>query len=98
MASSMADSFNAMRSRSAEPGVGGRVRRLFAIVAGLVVLFLLLPNMVSYINPGHVGILIHRAGGGVDNTPLGPGLHARNPLFSQIEEYPTFMQTLVLTR
>jgi regulator of protease activity HflC (stomatin/prohibitin superfamily) len=52
----------------------------------------------TYVNPGHVGIVIHRAGGGVDRTPLGPGLHFRNPLFTEIEEYPTFMQTLVLTR
>ena len=42
--------------------------------------------------------LIHRAGGGVDPKPLGPGLHFRNPLLSAIEEYPVFMQTLVLTR
>ncbi len=42
--------------------------------------------------------LIHRAGGGVDSKPMGPGLHPRNPLLSQIEEYPVFMQTLVLTR
>jgi regulator of protease activity HflC (stomatin/prohibitin superfamily) len=42
--------------------------------------------------------VIHRIGGGVDRTPLTPGLHARNPLTTGIEEYPTFMQTLVLTR
>jgi len=58
----------------------------------------LLPSTVSYINPGHVGILIHRAGGGVDPKFMGPGLHPRNPLLSQIEEYPIYMQTLVLTR
>ena len=34
----------------------------------------------------------------MDRTPLGPGLHVRNPLLTAIEEYPTFMQTLVLTR
>jgi regulator of protease activity HflC (stomatin/prohibitin superfamily) len=53
---------------------------------------------VTYVNPGYVGIVIHRAGGGVDPTPLGPGLHMRNPLTTGIEEYPVFMQTLVLTR
>src|SRR5438128_1450371 len=31
-------------------------------------------------------------------TPLGPRLRMRNPLTTGIEEYPTFMQTLVLTR
>jgi len=42
--------------------------------------------------------VIHRAGGGVDKTPLGPGLHFRNPLTTGIEEYPVFMQTLVLAK
>jgi regulator of protease activity HflC (stomatin/prohibitin superfamily) len=50
------------------------------------------------VNPGYVGIVIHRAGGGVDKTPLGPGLHMRNPLATGIEEYPVFMQTLVLAK
>lgn len=75
-----------------------RVRRLATIIAAAVVAFVLLPSTFTYISPGHIGIVIHRLGGGVDNTPLGPGLHMRNPLFTAIEEYPTFMQTLVLTR
>jgi regulator of protease activity HflC (stomatin/prohibitin superfamily) len=54
--------------------------------------------MATYVNPGYVGIVIHRVGGGVDPRPLGPGLHLRNPLTTGIEEYPTYMQTLVLTR
>jgi regulator of protease activity HflC (stomatin/prohibitin superfamily) len=53
---------------------------------------------VAYIEPGHVGLVINRAGGGVSAKPLGPGFHLRNPIFTQIQEYPTFMQTLVLTR
>jgi regulator of protease activity HflC (stomatin/prohibitin superfamily) len=77
---------------------GTKVGRLVFAAAALLVLLVLLPSTVTYINPGHVGILIHRAGGGVDRTPMGPGLHPRNPLLSQIEEYPVFMQTLVLTR
>jgi len=77
---------------------GTKVGRLVFLAAGLIVVLVLLPSTVTYINPGHVGILIHRAGGGVDPKPLGPGLHPRNPLLSQIEEYPTYMQTLVLTR
>jgi regulator of protease activity HflC (stomatin/prohibitin superfamily) len=89
--------------RGGEPprarGEGGRsVRRVFALVAGVVALAVLAPSMVTYVSPGHVGIMIHRTGGGVDKTPLGPGLHPRNPLFTAIEEYPTFMQTLVLGR
>jgi regulator of protease activity HflC (stomatin/prohibitin superfamily) len=75
-----------------------RLVRLAAVALGLLVLLVLLPTALTYINPGHVGIVIHRIGGGVDPTPLSPGLHARNPLTTGIEEYPTFMQTLVLTR
>ncbi len=73
----------------------GRV--IGGIVAGIVVL-VLLPTTVSYIHPGHVGIVINRVGGGVEKTPLGPGLHPRNPLTTGIEEYPTYMQTLVLAK
>lgn len=78
--------------------LGAKLARLIFAGAAILLLLVLLPSMVTYINPGHVGILIHRAGGGVDAKPLGPGLHMRNPLLSQIEEYPVFMQTLVLTR
>jgi regulator of protease activity HflC (stomatin/prohibitin superfamily) len=78
--------------------VGAKIGRLIFLAAGLILLLVLLPSTVSYINPGHVGILIHRAGGGVDPKFMGPGLHPRNPILSQIEEYPIYMQTLVLTR
>ena len=61
---------------------GRAVRRVIGFIAGLVVIAFLLPSAVTYINPGHVGIVIHRAGGGVDRTPLGPGLHPVNPLFT----------------
>ena len=72
--------------------------RIVGVVAGLLAVVILLPTTVTYVNPGHVGIVIHRTGGGVDPTPLGPGLHMRNPLTTGIQEYPTYMQTLVLTR
>jgi regulator of protease activity HflC (stomatin/prohibitin superfamily) len=75
-----------------------RILRLAAMLGGLIVLLVLLPTTMTYINPGHVGIVIHRVGGGVDPRPLSPGIHARNPLTTGIEEYPTFMQTLVLNR
>ncbi|HUO52509.1 MAG TPA: prohibitin family protein [Gemmatimonadaceae bacterium] len=73
---------------------------LKVIGAGLaaIALLILLRLTMVYINPGHVGIVIHRVGGGVDSVPLGPGLHGRNPLTTGIQEYPTYMQTLVLTR
>lgn len=68
----------------------------FVVLA--VVAVVLLPSTATYVNPGHVGIVIHRGGGGVDPKPLGPGIHLKNPVFTEIEEYPTFMQTVVLAR
>jgi regulator of protease activity HflC (stomatin/prohibitin superfamily) len=76
-------------------------RKLKRVVLGamaLVAVLVLLPNTFTYINPGYVGIVIHRAGGGVDPTPLGPGVHPRIPFATGIEEYPVFLKTLVLTK
>ena len=90
-----------MSSVSERVGSSGglaRLAQLAALAVGVLILLILIPTGMTYINPGHVGIVIHRVGGGVDATPLGPGLHMRNPLTTGIEEYPTFMQTLVLTR
>jgi len=58
----------------------------------------LLPSTFTYINPGNVGIVIHRAGGGVDPHPLDPGVHMRVPFATGIEEYPVFLRTIVLAR
>jgi regulator of protease activity HflC (stomatin/prohibitin superfamily) len=77
------------------------VNKLTGIIIGAVAVLALLigiPSSATYVNPGHVGIVIHRAGGGVDSTPVGPGIHLVNPLLTGIEEYPTYMQTLVLTK
>src|SRR5689334_594494 len=92
------DRLEAMGFSGAGSDRGSRFTRLLGIGAGIIVLLFLIPNMVTYVNPGYVGIVIHRAGGGVDSKPLGPGLHLRNPLTTGIEEYPIFMQTLVLTK
>ena len=78
-----------------------RRSKLKRIVIGVMILFaalFLLPSTFTYINPGHVGIVIHRAGGGVDPHPLGPGVHTRVPFATGIEEYPVFLKTVVLTR
>ena len=79
-------------------GGGGIFKKLAAAFVVLLVLLFLVRPSVTYIEPGHVGIVIHRGGGGVDPKPLGPGFHLRNPLMTQIQAYPTFMQTLVLTK
>jgi regulator of protease activity HflC (stomatin/prohibitin superfamily) len=96
MGSSIGDRISQMGAKAAGGG-GGAMKAVLAIGIAIGVI-MLATSSASYISPGHVGIVIHRAGGGVDKTPLGPGLHARNPILTQIVEYPTFMQTLVLTR
>ena len=98
MATSISDRFGSLNMGGSNGSRGGFFPRALLLGGIILLLLFILPSSVTYINPGHVGIVIHRAGGGVDNTPLGPGLHGRNPLFTSIEEYPTFMQTLVLTR
>jgi regulator of protease activity HflC (stomatin/prohibitin superfamily) len=99
MASSLGDRLSSIHM----PGdtaddLGRKVRRVVGVIAALVLALFLLPTTITYVNPGYVGIVIHRAGGGVDNVPLGPGLHLKNPLTTGIEEYPVYMQTLVLSK
>jgi len=89
---------NSMQSTGGGAGGSGMYKRLALAGAALVAAILLVRPTITYIEPGHVGIVINRAGGGVSPQPLGPGFHVRNPLFTAIEQYPTFMQTLVLTR
>jgi regulator of protease activity HflC (stomatin/prohibitin superfamily) len=97
MPSTMSDRLGSMQFES---GTDGR-QKLKRIVFGamlLVAALFLLPSTFTYINPGHVGIVIHRAGGGVDSHPLGPGVHTRVPFATGIEEYPVFLKTVVLAR
>jgi len=100
MGSSIGDRLSSMNlgGRNKGSATGRKIRRVLVVIVVLVVALFLLPSTVTYVNPGYVGIVIHRAGGGVDKVPLGPGLHFRNPLTTGIEEYPVFMQTLVLAR
>jgi len=79
---------------------GGKSNLPKLLLGGAILLggFMIVKSSLAYIEPGHVGIVIHRGGGGVDPTPLGPGFHFRNPAMTAIQEYPTFMQNLVLTR
>lgn len=104
MASSIDDTISSMRSSMGSSmnigsaGGSGLPRKLIFAALVLFVLIFLIKPVIVYVEPGHVGIVIHRGGGGVDKTPLGPGLHMRNPLFTSVEVYPTFMQTIVLTK
>ena len=89
---------NSMTGSSGGGSKGSGLRRLLMLAAVLLIGLFVVKPMVVYIEPGHVGIVIHRGGGGVDPQPLGPGFHFRNPAMTAVQEYPTFMQTLVLTR
>jgi regulator of protease activity HflC (stomatin/prohibitin superfamily) len=97
MASTVSDRIGAMHF---DPDMGGRqkVKRIVYGAMILVALLFLLPSTFTYINPGYVGIVIHRAGGGVDPHPLGPGVHTRVPFATGIEEYPVYLKTIVLTK
>jgi regulator of protease activity HflC (stomatin/prohibitin superfamily) len=97
MPSTISDRFGTMQFDATTDG-RQKLRRLVLGAAALVAVLVLLPNTFTYINPGYVGIVIHRAGGGVDPTPLFPGVHPRLPFATGIEEYPVFLKTLVLTR
>ena len=97
MASTMSDRVGTMHFE-AETDTGRKLKRIITGAVALLVLLFLLPSTFTYVNPGYVGIVIHRAGGGVDPVPLGPGIHGRIPFATGIEEYPVFLKTLVLTR
>jgi regulator of protease activity HflC (stomatin/prohibitin superfamily) len=97
MASTMSDRVGTMHF---EPNTdtGQKIKRILTGAVVLLALLVLLPSTFTYVNPGYVGIVIHRAGGGVDPIPLGPGIHGRIPFATGIEEYPVFLKTLVLTK
>jgi regulator of protease activity HflC (stomatin/prohibitin superfamily) len=98
MVNVVSDRFAQMRGGAGGGPLGHAALKLGSVIAGLIVLLLLLPTTVTYIHPGHVGIVISRTGGGVERIPLDAGLHTRNPLTTGIEEYPIYMQTLVLAK
>lgn len=81
-----------------EPDERTKARRMAIAVATVAAVLILLPATFTYVNPGFVGIVIHRAGGGVDPVPLGPGVHARIPFVTGIKEYPVFLTTIVLAK
>jgi regulator of protease activity HflC (stomatin/prohibitin superfamily) len=97
MGSTISDRFGSLQF---DPGTDGRTKLRRIAIGAMILLgiLVLLPNTFTYINPGYVGIVIHRAGGGVDPTPLGPGVHPRMPFATGIEEYPVFLKTIVLSR
>ena len=97
MPSTMSDRLSSMPFEQSSDA-GRKLKRIIFGVMLLVAVLFLMPSTFTYINPGNVGIVIHRAGGGVDPHPLDPGVHMRVPFATGIEEYPVFLKTVVLTR
>ena len=97
MPSTMSDRLGSMQFEQGTDA-GRKLKRIVFGVMVLVAALFLLPSTFTYINPGNVGIVIHRAGGGVDPRPLDPGVHMRVPFATGIEEYPVFLRTIVLAR
>lgn len=77
-----------------EPRFGVIVPALFILILLIVVGF----NSCTYVNPGYVGVLVNKMGGGVSPHPLGNSLHFQVPFAQEIDEYPISMRTLVLTK
>lgn len=68
-----------------------------AVGAAAIGPIIMMSSCVTNIEPGHVGVEVSRTGSGVSPVPLGVGYHVKNPITTEIHEYPIFMQTLVLT-
>ncbi len=73
-------------------------KRIIILITSAIVILIALSSTVTLISPGYVGVLINRSGGGVSDKPLGVGFHIKWPIVQEIEAYPIYMQTLVLTR
>src|ERR1051325_5284678 len=73
-----------------------------AITAGVLLLMLLIimVGCNTRIGPGMVGIEVDQSGSqrGVQDFTLKTGRIWYNPYFTQIVEYPTFMQTVIWTQ
>lgn len=73
-------------------------KKIILLITSVIIILIAISSTVTLINPGCVGVLISRSGGGVSSKPLGVGFHIKWPIIQEIEEYPVYMQTLVLTR
>jgi len=70
-------------------------------VAGVVVLIvgILLFASLTTIHPGHVGVSVKKcSGGGVSPNPIPTGYYWRSLFCEDVVEYPTNVQTLVLSK
>ena len=75
-------------------------RLIAAGIAGIVVVIgaILLGASLTTIHPGHVGVSVKKCGGGgVSENPIPTGYYWRSLFCEDVVEYPTSVQTLVLS-
>src|SRR5215831_6824037 len=77
-----------------------KYRLIAASIAGVVVVIggILLIASLTTIHPGHVGVSVKKCGGGgVSSDPIPTGYYWRSLFCEDVVEYPTSVQTLVLS-
>lgn len=74
------------------------MKKFIPAILVLILILIAVSSMMVMVDPGHVGVLVHRTGAGVDPKPLDVGFHFKWPIVQDIVEYPIYMQTLVLTK
>jgi len=78
-----------------------RYRLIAAGIAGVVVVIvgIVFAAMLTTIHPGHVGVSVKKCGGGgVSSEPIPTGYYWRSLFCEDVVEYPTSVQTLVLSK
>ncbi|HET7500059.1 MAG TPA: prohibitin family protein [Kofleriaceae bacterium] len=78
-----------------------KYKLIAAGVAGFIVVVvgLVLVAMLTTIHPGHVGVSVKKCGGGgVASDPIPTGYYWRSLFCEDVVEYPTSVQTLVLSK
>lgn len=78
-----------------------KIRLIAAGVAGFVAVVVIIVTfaMLTTIHPGHVGVSVKKCGGGgVSPEPIPTGYYWRSLFCEEVVEYPTSVQTLVLTK
>jgi regulator of protease activity HflC (stomatin/prohibitin superfamily) len=79
-----------------------KYRLVAAGIAGIVVVVIAIVAFakLTTIHPGHVGVSVQKCGGGggVSPEPIPTGYYWRSLFCEEVVEYPTSVQTLVLTK
>jgi regulator of protease activity HflC (stomatin/prohibitin superfamily) len=78
-----------------------RYRLIGVALAGVIVIAIAFVVFVKLttIHPGHVGVSVKKCGGGgVSSDPIPTGYYWRSLFCEEVVEYPTSVQTLVLTK